>query len=278
VELRERTVFVPHVTRQEQLVPTPGQQFTAEVIKEVPVQVVQEVPKHIPKIVETKVIEKIVHVPATLIQEKVVEIPQVIHHEVVTQKASGNVQQRIIQTGYQYERFVSREEVVTRENEAVNVGIYEPHVSQVREFAVPSSDVEVSRVIMEEVISSEPPVVTTVNLSVEPSLINRSGYLEEVVPGRQVVTGPVIPYPGQPVVTVTQPQQLQMMATQPLVSPYGTSASVVMPAGGVVQQVGIGTAPPIPMVPMVPQLPRRPGAYTVVGQPPAAPMQGVYLR
>jgi hypothetical protein len=280
-EAREQIVQVPQVFYEERLVEQPQVQI-AEIVKEVPVQQVQEVPKHIPKIVETKVIEKIVHVPATLIQEKVVEVPQIIHQEVVTQKASGNVQQRIIQTGYQYDRFVSREEVVTREEEAVNVGTYEAHVSQVREFPVPSSDVEISRVITEPMVSGEPPVVTTVNLPVEPSPVNRSGFIVEP----QVGTSGLVGYPGQQVVqTVVQPSP-HMVTTQPLVSPFGpgTSTSVVMPSGTVMQPqpIGIGTMPPQQVVPMLPQQ-RRPGAYTVVGgPPPGAPMQAptgtVYLQ
>lgn len=39
--------------------------------------------------------------------------------------ASGNVQQRIIQTGIQYDRYVAKEEVVTGYGEEVEGGIYE---------------------------------------------------------------------------------------------------------------------------------------------------------
>merc|ERR1712032_761233 len=133
----------------------------AEVVKQVAVPQQREVVRQIPKIVETKVVDKIQQVPYTLRQDKAVEVPKVLHQEVITQKASANMQQRVIQTGYQYERFVQKEEVVDRTENAVLAGEYNAQVTAVREFAVPSQDVEVSRVVTEELVSEEAPVVTT---------------------------------------------------------------------------------------------------------------------
>jgi len=60
-----------------------------------------------------------------------VEVPKVMHQEVVTQKASGNVQQRIIQTGYEYKNYKPREEVVTGIGNPVQAGVYEAPVAAV---------------------------------------------------------------------------------------------------------------------------------------------------
>merc|ERR1712190_342029 len=112
--------------------------FYEERLQHVPQVQVAEVVKQVPKIVETRVIEKVVQVPSTLIQETHVEVPKVMHHEVVTQKASANMQQRVIQQSTQYHRPVNREEVVHAEREAVVAGEYAAQVTAVREFAVPS--------------------------------------------------------------------------------------------------------------------------------------------
>jgi len=156
-------VEVPHVFYEERLVEVPQVQV-AEVVKQVPVTTVQEVHKHIPSVVETKVIEKVVQVPSTLIQETAVEVPKVLQHEVVTQKASGNVQQRIVQTGTAYERVVDKEAVVTGVGESIIAGEYNAQVMHTREFPVTCEDVEISRIVTEELVSDEAPVVTTINL------------------------------------------------------------------------------------------------------------------
>merc|ERR1719321_1995909 len=63
--------------------------------------------------------------PMTLIQETAVEVPQVCVQEVVRQVASSQQQQRIVQTGVEYERPVRREEVVQQTQEAQYAGAYE---------------------------------------------------------------------------------------------------------------------------------------------------------
>merc|ERR1719397_551677 len=103
---------------------------------------VHEVSKQIPKIVKTEVIQKVVQVPSTLIQETAVEVPKVMTHEVVTQKASANMQQRIIQTGVQYQRQVTREDVVHGYKDAVDGGVHEASVIGVREYVVQPDAVE----------------------------------------------------------------------------------------------------------------------------------------
>merc|ERR1719389_709487 len=96
----------------------------AEILKRVPAPRIQEVPKQIPRY-ETQLIERVVPAPMTLIQETAVEVPQVCVHEVVRQVASAAQQQRIVQTGVEYERPVRREEVVQQTQEPQYAGAYE---------------------------------------------------------------------------------------------------------------------------------------------------------
>merc|ERR1712228_748810 len=83
---------------------------TAEVVRQVPFPQVQTVQKPIPRI-ETQAVEKDVQVPAVLKQERAVEVPQIMTCEVLKQVAAAQ-QQRIIQTGVQWEQAVAREAVV----------------------------------------------------------------------------------------------------------------------------------------------------------------------
>merc|ERR1712050_509760 len=106
-----------------------------------------------------------------------------MNHDVVTQKASANMQQRVIQTGYQYERAVVREEVVSGIREAEFGGEYHGQVTGVREFAV-ANDVEISREVVEEVLHEAAPVVTTFNLPQERDLVMEQ---REVFTGQPVV-------------------------------------------------------------------------------------------
>eukprot|EP00435_Cladocopium_sp_Y103_P036031 s2586_g9.t1 len=163
VQAEEKIVEVPQVFYEECLKHVPQVQV-AEVIKEVPHYQKQVVQKHVPKIVETKVVEKVVPVPVNLVRETAVEVPQVVQHEVIRQKASGAMQQRIIQTGWQYQRSARKEEVVSGIAEAQQGGIYDAPVASVRRVSLPTNEVEVSAVITEQSVSHEAPVVTTVNL------------------------------------------------------------------------------------------------------------------
>jgi len=252
-EAREMVVEVPQVFYEERLQHVPQVQV-AEVVKQVAAPQTREVVKQIPKIVETRVIEKVVQVPSTLIQETAVEVPKVMHHEVVTQKASANMQQRVIQTGYQYQRNAHREEVVSRELEAQVGGEYNAQITHVREFAVNSQDVEISRVITDELVSEEAAVVTTMNLPAET-------HQRDIIQGgtMQYAAAPLV-YGAPPVatsqfaapVTTIQAQQQQILAepiagAQPVTTmtygapvttmQYGAPQSVMMQQG---QQVMYG--------------------------------------
>jgi len=166
-EAREQIVEVPQVFYEERLAEVPQLQI-AEVIKQVPLTQIQEVAKHVPKIVETKVVQKVVQVPSTLVVETPVEVPKVMTQEVVTQKASGSAQQRIVQTGYTYQRHISREEAVTSCKEAVTGGVHEASVIGVREYPMQPGEVErMERRVTEQVTSAEAPVLTTVNMPQE---------------------------------------------------------------------------------------------------------------
>ncbi|OLQ03572.1 hypothetical protein AK812_SmicGene13449 [Symbiodinium microadriaticum] len=117
----ERIVEVPQVFYEERLRHVPQVQI-AQAVKEVPNYQKQVVQKHVPKIVETKVVEKVVPVPVNLVRETAVEVPKVVQHEVIRQQASGPMQQRIIQTGRQYQRTATKEEVVSGTAEAEHGG------------------------------------------------------------------------------------------------------------------------------------------------------------
>merc|ERR1712176_1588371 len=125
-EAREQIVEVPQHLYEERLVEVPQVQM-AEFIKQVPVQQVQEVPKHIPK-VETRAVERVVPVAQNLIHEVAVEVPQVCVYEVVTQVPSSQAEQRIVQTGVEYERAIHRDKVVLGTGEPQYAGHYHASV------------------------------------------------------------------------------------------------------------------------------------------------------
>merc|ERR1712032_1777293 len=93
-------------------------------------QQVQQVRKEIAK-VETRAIEKVVGVAHNLIHEVAVEVPQTQCVEVLTQVPSGMAEQRIVQTGIEFERMVRREEVVMGVGQATFSGIYQAPVVHV---------------------------------------------------------------------------------------------------------------------------------------------------
>jgi len=66
-----------------------------------------------------------------LIQEVAVEVPQVQTVEVLTQVPSGMAEQRIVQTGIEFERMVRREEVVMGVGQAQYTGLYQAPVVQI---------------------------------------------------------------------------------------------------------------------------------------------------
>merc|ERR1719352_714566 len=121
-ECREQIVEVPQVLYEERLVEVPQVQV-AEVIRQVPKHTVQHVQKGIPK-VTTQVVEKVVPVPTSLITETAVEVPQVQVIEVLKQTASEKQQQRIVQTGVQWQQPVAREQVVHRTEASTSGGRY----------------------------------------------------------------------------------------------------------------------------------------------------------
>jgi len=124
-EAREQIVEVPQVCHEERLIEVPQVQV-AEFIKQVPLQQVQEVPKEIPK-VETRAVEKIVPIAQNLIQEVAVEVPQVMTQEVLKQIPSHSAEQRIVQTGIEFERPIDRQQAL-REG---SLGIGESHYAGV---------------------------------------------------------------------------------------------------------------------------------------------------
>merc|ERR1712032_649022 len=115
---------------EETLVEVPQVQ-TAEVVRQVPNPQVQTRQKPIPRI-ETQVVEKVVQVPAVLKQERAVEVPQVMTCEVRKQVAAAQ-QQRVIQTGVEWEQAVAREAVVEAVGQTQYAGMYEAGVVGVRE-------------------------------------------------------------------------------------------------------------------------------------------------
>merc|ERR1719237_273725 len=129
-EAVEQLVEVPQVLIEETLVEVPQVQ-TAEVVRQVPNPQVQTRQKPIPRI-ETQVVEKVVQVPAVLKQERAVEVPQVMTCEVRKQVAAAQ-QQRVIQTGIEWEQAVAREAVVEAIGQKQYVGMYEAGVVGVRE-------------------------------------------------------------------------------------------------------------------------------------------------
>eukprot|EP00932_Pfiesteria_piscicida_P004278 SRR837773.14182.p2 GENE.SRR837773.14182~~SRR837773.14182.p2 ORF type:complete len:339 (-),score=116.26 SRR837773.14182:111-1001(-) len=234
VEAREQIVEVPQVFYEERLTEVPQIQV-AEVIKQVPVQQIQEVQKHIPKIVETKVIQKMVQKPQTLIQETAVEVPKIMVEEVVMQKASGNIQQRIIQTGIQYQRQVTREEVVQGYKDPVQGPEHEAVVIGTRQFAVQAEQVERSeRRVTDSIVSTEQPIVTTVNMA--------QAMQEPAVPAQPVY------YRGAPVITATAtataPAQVQSRVTT-AAPVYAARAAPVVTAVAPAQTVIARGAQPV---------------------------------
>ncbi|CAE8743413.1 unnamed protein product [Polarella glacialis] len=75
-----------------------------------------------------------------------------------------NIRESTACRGFQYERAITREEVVTGVAEAVQEGVYEAQVTGMRQYCLPSYEVEVSQVITEESVSRELAHVRTVNL------------------------------------------------------------------------------------------------------------------
>merc|ERR1712151_236622 len=142
-EAREQIVEVPQVLYEERLVEMPQVQ-TAEVVRQVPLPQVRTVQKPIPRI-ETQVVEKVVQVPALLRQEKAVEVPQVMTCEVLKQVAAAAQQQRIIQTGVQWEQAVAREAVVEAVGQMQYAGVYDAGVVGVREGGLVAVEPVVTR-------------------------------------------------------------------------------------------------------------------------------------
>jgi len=70
-------------------------------------------------------------VPHNLIQEVAVEVPQVQVHEILTQVPSAMAEQRVVQTGIEFERSVRREDVVMRTGQVQYSGIYQAPIVQV---------------------------------------------------------------------------------------------------------------------------------------------------
>lgn len=98
-----------------------------ELTRQVSAPSIKEVTRQIPKM-ETQVHERVVPVPLTLVQETAVEVPQVCVQEVVRQVMSTQQQQRIVQTGVEYERAARREDVVSSVSEPQFAGVYDaPH-------------------------------------------------------------------------------------------------------------------------------------------------------
>merc|ERR1719491_2431129 len=124
-EVIEKMQEVPQVLIEEQLVEVPQVQI-AEVIRQVQKPVVQAVQKGIPR-VQTQVVEKVTQVPVNLVNEVAVEVPQIQQVDVLKQTAVAT-QQRIVQTGVQYERAVQREAVLDRVEQGMMVGAYEAGV------------------------------------------------------------------------------------------------------------------------------------------------------
>merc|ERR1712087_725278 len=159
---------------------------------------VQTVQKPIPRI-ETQVVEKVVQVPAVLKQERAVEVPQVMTCEVLKQVAAAP-QQRIIQTGVQWEQAVAREAVVEGVGQMQYAGAYNAGVVGVSQGGVVNVE----------------PIVTRGETIVEPMIEHL----------RAVQTGPIEAR------EVVQPIRTEYM-------PGGTTViDVVQPSmGGVVEYV-----------------------------------------
>lgn len=158
-EVREQVVEVPQVLYEERLVEVPQVQV-AEFIKQVPKHTVQQVQKGIPKI-QTQVVEKVVQVPVSLITETAVEVPQVQVVEVLKQTASEKQQQRIVQTGVQWQQPVAREAVVQRIEAAMSAGKYEADVVAIREAAsIQPTVIERQNPVLATQETVESPVVT----------------------------------------------------------------------------------------------------------------------
>lgn len=130
-EAREQLIEVPQIFYEERLVEVPQMQV-AEVMKQVSAPRVQEILRQIPKY-ETQIIEKVVPHTMMLTQETAMEVPQVCVQEVVRQVASSTNQQRIVQTGVEWERHVGRDEVVQETQEAQYAGVYESQARMVEQ-------------------------------------------------------------------------------------------------------------------------------------------------
>merc|ERR1712232_1010629 len=142
----ETIVEVPHVVREERMVPVPQTQ-TVEVIKQVANPRVQDITKDFPKIEpREKIVEQ--EVAATIIREKGVEVPQQLTVEVLRQKASSKVQQKIVQTGRERVISIAREEVVLGQAQAVQGEYYEAEAIQ--EVSLRKTDEELLAIGYEE--------------------------------------------------------------------------------------------------------------------------------
>jgi len=179
-ETREQIVEVPQVLYEERLVEVPQIQV-AEVIRQVPKHNVQQVQKGIPK-VSTQVVEKVVQIPTSLISETAVEVPQIQVIEVLKQTASNTSQQRIVQTGVQWQQAVPREMVVDRTEAARDAGIYTADVVAVRE-GVPTQSTVVERVN---------PILTTQEIVVDQRAAMGYGTREVFAMSNPMVTQEVV--------------------------------------------------------------------------------------
>merc|ERR1712135_78955 len=128
-EAVERSVEVPQVMYEERIVEVPQVQ-PAEYLREVPKQNVQVVQKQVPRI-ETQVVERVVPVSTNLIHEVAVEVPQVCVQEVMTTVSKARAEQRIVQTGVEYERNINRNEAVIGVGAAGYAGPYQAPVVSV---------------------------------------------------------------------------------------------------------------------------------------------------
>merc|ERR1719162_2074855 len=151
-QAREVIQEVPQVLLEEQLVQVPQTQV-AEVVRQVPKEQVQVVQRGIPRIT-TQVAERVVNVPCDLISETAVEVPQVQTVEVLKQTAAVQ-QQRIVQTGRQWEQAVGREVVVGVAPAERGLEVFQAPVGFVREGVTvqPTVVERVSPIMTQEIVA-----------------------------------------------------------------------------------------------------------------------------
>jgi len=225
-EAREQIVEVPQVLYEERLVEVPQVQV-AEVIRQVPKHTVQTVQKTIPK-VSTQVVEKVVPVPTSLISETAVEVPQVQVIEVLKQTASSQQQQRIVQTGIQWQQPVSREMVVERTEAARDAGTYMADVVAVRE-GVPLQPTVVERLN---------PILTTQDFFVDQQ---QAAMSQREIQGRALFTEQIVVDQQQAAVSQREVHRRALftepMPTNPLLRPMATQEIVMEQVGASVPRV-----------------------------------------